>query len=62
MRLLTILFFSSHNSSGRIKALGFTQPLTGIKSKKIMFLRSKPRPVRRADNLTAICEPIAYTM
>jgi hypothetical protein len=26
--------------------------------KIIMFLGSKVRPVRRADNLTAICEPI----
>jgi hypothetical protein len=25
---------------------------------KIMFLRSKVRPVSRADNLNAICEPI----
>jgi hypothetical protein len=31
------------------KALGFTQPLTEM---------SKVRPVHRADNLTAICEPI----
>jgi hypothetical protein len=29
---------------------------------KIMFLRSRARPVRKADNLTAICEPIVYTM
>jgi hypothetical protein len=28
---------------------------------KIMFLGSKARPVRRADNLTAICEAIVYT-
>jgi hypothetical protein len=27
-----------------------------------MFLRSKVRPVRRADNLTAISEPIVQTM
>jgi hypothetical protein len=27
-----------------------------------MFLGSKVRPVRRADNLTAICEPIVYQM
>jgi hypothetical protein len=25
---------------------------------KIMFLESRARPVRRADNLTAVCEPI----
>jgi hypothetical protein len=27
-----------------------------------MFLGSKARPVRSADNLSAICEPIVYTM
>jgi hypothetical protein len=27
-----------------------------------MFLGSRMRPARRADNLTAICEPIVYTM
>jgi hypothetical protein len=27
-----------------------------------MFLESKVRPVRKADNLTAICEPIVYTL
>jgi hypothetical protein len=40
-------------------ALGFTQPLTEIsmRSRKIMFLRIRERPVRRVDNLTTICEP-----
>jgi hypothetical protein len=27
-----------------------------------MFLGSRERPVHRADNLDAICEPILYTM
>jgi hypothetical protein len=27
-----------------------------------MFLESRAPPVRKADNLTAICEPIVYTM
>jgi hypothetical protein len=27
-----------------------------------MFLGSKVRRVRKADNFTAICEPIVYTM
>jgi hypothetical protein len=40
------------NPSNRTMALGSTQPLTGI------FLGGKKRPARRADNLTAICEPI----
>jgi hypothetical protein len=41
-------------------ALGFTRPLTEMssRSRKIMFLESKVRPVRMADKLTAICEPI----
>jgi hypothetical protein len=39
---------------------GVTQPLTeiGTRNRKIKFLGSKVQPVRRADNLTAICEPI----
>jgi hypothetical protein len=45
-------------------AMGFTQLLTemSIRSRKIMFLGRRARPVLRADNLTAICEPIVYTM
>jgi hypothetical protein len=41
-------------------ALGLTQPLTEMsaRSAKMMFLGSKARPVRRADKITAICEPI----
>jgi hypothetical protein len=27
-----------------------------------MFLGDRVRPVRKADNLTAICEPIVWTM
>jgi hypothetical protein len=39
---------------------GVTQPLTEMstRSRKIIFLASRARPVRRADNLTAIFEPI----
>jgi hypothetical protein len=34
----------------------FTQPLTEMstKTRKIMFLRSRARPVRRADNITTV--------
>jgi hypothetical protein len=41
-------------------ALGFTQPLTEMstRSREIMFMGSKVRQVRKADNLTAIYEPI----
>jgi hypothetical protein len=40
-------------------ALGFTQPLTEMstRSRKVKFLGSRGRPVRTADNPTAICEP-----
>jgi hypothetical protein len=43
----------------------FTQPVTEMSTggvKKIMFLGSKVRPVRGADNLTAIYAPMVYTM
>jgi hypothetical protein len=46
-------------------SLGFTQPLTEMSTRNIqviMFLGSKVRRVRRADNLTTICEPIVYKM
>jgi hypothetical protein len=53
-------FFNLPNPSGSIMALGFTQPLTEMstRSRTKMFLGSKVRPVRGADNLTPICEPI----
>jgi hypothetical protein len=35
---------------------------TGNIKGKIMFLGSKVQPVRGADNLTAIYEPVAYLM
>jgi hypothetical protein len=41
--------------------MGFAQPVTEMHTgnlKKLMFLRSKVRLVREADNLTAIYEPI----
>jgi hypothetical protein len=45
-------------------ALGFSQPLTEMstRSRKIMFLGSRARPVCRADNLVAIGEPTVWTM
>jgi hypothetical protein len=38
-----------------MKTLRPTQPLTEMST-------SKGRPTRKADNLTAICEPIVYKM
>jgi hypothetical protein len=58
LRLLNF-FFSLYNPSSRTMALGFIQPLTEMSTRNriIMFLGSKVRRVRRADNLTTICEP-----
>jgi hypothetical protein len=41
-----------------------TQPLTEMSTRrrKVMFLGSTARPVRKADTFVAICEPIIYTM
>jgi hypothetical protein len=57
-------FFSLPNPSGCTMALGFIQPLTEMNTRsiKIMFLGSRAQLVRRADSLTAICEPIVYTV
>jgi hypothetical protein len=40
--------------------LGSTQPLTEMSIRNIPG--GKGRPVRKADNLTGICEPIMYKM
>jgi hypothetical protein len=49
-------FFNLRNPCSRAMALGSTQPLTEMSTRN----RSgdKGRPVRKADNLTAICELI----
>jgi hypothetical protein len=53
-------FFQFTQSFKPYKALEFSQPLTEMRARKIkiMFLGIRERPVRRADNLTSICEPI----
>jgi hypothetical protein len=54
-------FFSIYPILLAAVGLGFTQPLTEMSTrcrKIIIFLESKVRPVRRSDNLAAICEPI----
>jgi hypothetical protein len=48
-------FFNSPNPSSSAMALGLIQPLTGMSTWNILM--DKGRPVRKADNLTAICEP-----
>jgi hypothetical protein len=51
------IFFSILlNPSIRTMALGLTQPLTEINIKEPFW--GKGRPARKADNLTAIYEPI----
>jgi hypothetical protein len=47
---------SCPNPSSRIMALGSTQPLTDMSTTILPGV--KGRPARKADNLTAICEPI----
>jgi hypothetical protein len=51
-----IWFFNWPNPSSRTMALGSTQPLTEISTRNIPGV--KGRPARKADNLTANCEPI----
>jgi hypothetical protein len=41
-------------------ALGSTQPLTEMSTWKLFAGKERPGP--KADNLTAICEPIVYEM
>jgi hypothetical protein len=51
-------FFNLPNPSSRTMALKSTQPLTEMSIRNLPG--GKKRPARRADNLTAICEPIVY--
>jgi hypothetical protein len=51
-------FFNLPNPSSRTMALGSTQPLTEMSTRNIPG--DEGRPARKADNLTAICEPIVY--
>jgi hypothetical protein len=53
-------FFNRSNPSSYTMALRSTQPLTEISTKNL--LGGKGWPARKADNLTAICEPIVYKM
>jgi hypothetical protein len=51
-----IVFFNWPNLSSRTMALGSTQPLTEMSTKNLPG--GKGLPARKADNLTAFCEPI----
>jgi hypothetical protein len=53
-------FFNGSNPSSRTMALGSTQPLTEMNTRNLPGC--KGRPARKADNLTAICQPIVWKM
>jgi hypothetical protein len=53
-------FFNLPNPSSRTMAPRSTQPLTEMSTRNLPG--GKGRPARKADNLTAICEPIVYKM
>jgi hypothetical protein len=53
-------FFIWPNLSNRTMVLGLTQPLTEMSTRNLPS--GKRRPALRADNLTAICEPIVSKM
>jgi hypothetical protein len=53
-------FFNWRNPSSRTMASGSTQPLTEMGTRNLPG--GKGRQERKADNLTAICEPIFYKM
>jgi hypothetical protein len=53
------IFINLPKPSSRTMALGSIQPLTEISTRNLPG--GKGRPARRADNLTAICEPIVLT-
>jgi hypothetical protein len=54
--LTFIGFLNRSNPCSRTMTLGSTQPLTGMTTRNLPG--GKGRPARKADNLTAICEPI----
>jgi hypothetical protein len=49
-------FFNLPNPSSRTMSLGSTQPLTEMSTRNLPG--DEEQPVRKADNFTAICEPI----
>jgi hypothetical protein len=51
-------FFNLPNASSRTMALGSTQSLTEMSTRNIPG--GEGRQARKADNLTAICDPIVY--
>jgi hypothetical protein len=60
VRFQVIGFFNWPNPSSRTMVLGSTQLLTEMRTTNLP--RSKGRPARREDNLTAICELTVHKM
>jgi hypothetical protein len=58
--LIPIGFFNWPNPSSHTVALGSTQPPTEMSTRNLPG--GKGRPARKADNLTAICEPNVQKM
>jgi hypothetical protein len=50
--------FSCPYPSSRTMALGSTQSLTEMSTRNVLGVKGRPK--RKADNFTAICEPIVY--
>jgi hypothetical protein len=53
-------FFNLSNPFSSTIAVGLTQPLTEMSTRDITG--AKERPVRKADNLTVVCETLVYKM
>jgi hypothetical protein len=51
-------FFNLPNPSSSVMDLGSTQPLTEMSTTNLPA--GKGRPARKADNLTATCEPDVF--
>jgi hypothetical protein len=56
----SLYFFQFSSPSSCTMALGSTQPLTEMSTRNLPG--GKGRPARKADNLTAICEPAVWKM
>jgi hypothetical protein len=54
------ILFNLSNPSSCTMATGSTQPLAEMSTRKLPW--GKGRPGRKADNLTAVCEPIVWKM
>jgi hypothetical protein len=59
---LQSISFSLPNPSIRTMALGLTQPVSEVSTRKYFWGVEIDRLTCRTDNLTAICEPIIYTI